>query len=75
MSPRLPAVRPRQLIRVLERKGWRLDRTSGSHQVFVHDVVRHVVVVPMHNKDLGRGLLARILQDAEISRDEFLKLL
>jgi len=75
VSPRLPAVRPRQLIRVLERKGWRLDRTSGSHQVFVHDVVRHVVVVPMHNKDLGRGLLARILQDAEIPRDEFLKLL
>jgi predicted RNA binding protein YcfA (HicA-like mRNA interferase family) len=75
VSQRLPAVRPRQLIRVLERKGWRLDRTSGSHQVFVHDVVRHVVVVPMHNKDLGRGLLARILQDAEIPRDEFLKLL
>jgi len=29
----------------------------------------------MHNKDIGRGLLVRILQDAEISRDEFLKLL
>lgn len=75
MSPRLPAVRPRQLVRVLERKGWRLDRTTGSHQVFVHDVVPHPVVVPMHNKDIGRGLLVRILQDAEISRDDFLKLL
>jgi hypothetical protein len=29
----------------------------------------------MHNKDIGRGLLVRILQDSEISRDEFLKLL
>lgn len=75
MSPRLPAVRPRQVIRVLERKGWRLDRTTGSHQIFMHDVIPHAVVVPMHNKDLGRGLLVRILQDAEISRDEFLKLL
>jgi predicted RNA binding protein YcfA (HicA-like mRNA interferase family) len=60
---------------VLERKGWRLDRTTGSHQVFVHDVVAHPVVVPIHSKDIGRGLLVRILQDAEISRDEFLKLL
>lgn len=75
MSPRLPAVRPRQVVRVLERRGWRLDRTSGSHQVFVHDVIRHPVVVPMHAKDIGRGLLVRILQDAEISREEFLKLL
>lgn len=75
MSPRLPAVRPRQLVRVLERKGWRLDRTTGSHQIFVHDVVRHPIVVPMHSKDIGRGLLVRILQDAEISRDEFLRLL
>ncbi len=41
----------------------------------MHDVIRHPVVVPMHAKDIGRGLLVRILQDAEISREEFLKLL
>jgi predicted RNA binding protein YcfA (HicA-like mRNA interferase family) len=35
--------------------------------------VPHLVVVPMHTRDLGRGLVARILQDAEISRDEFLR--
>jgi predicted RNA binding protein YcfA (HicA-like mRNA interferase family) len=58
VSPRLPTVRPRQLVRALERKGGRHDRTTGSH-----------------NKNIGRGLLGRILQDAEISRDEFLKLL
>jgi len=63
------------VVRVLERRGWQLDRTTGSHQVFVHPAIRHPVVVPEHNRDLGRGLLVRILRDAEISREEFLALL
>jgi len=36
VSRRLPAVRPRQLTRVLEQKGWRLVRSKGSHHQFRH---------------------------------------
>lgn len=75
MSARLPAVRPRQLIRVLERKGWRLARTRGSHLVFAHPDSRKLITVPNHPGDLKRPLLAGILKDAGIGRDEFLRLL
>ncbi|MGH2763855.1 MAG: type II toxin-antitoxin system HicA family toxin [Thermoleophilaceae bacterium] len=73
MSTRLPAVRPRQLIRTLERKGWELVRTRGS--VFAHPDNPKLITVPNHPGDLKRPLVAGILKDAGISRDEFLRLL
>lgn len=75
MSARLPAVRPRQLIRVLERQGWRLARSKGSHHHFTHPDSPNVVTVPVHARDVKRGTLGAILTDAGISRDEFLKAL
>ena len=75
MSARLPAVRPRQLIRVLERNGWKLVRTRGSHLVFANPDSPKLVTVPNHPGDLKRPLLAGILKDAGISREEFLRLL
>jgi predicted RNA binding protein YcfA (HicA-like mRNA interferase family) len=58
----------------LERKGWRQVRTSGSHLVFAHPDRANIVTVPNHPGDLKRPLLAGILKDAGISRDEFLRL-
>lgn len=75
MSARLPSIRARQLMRVLERDGWRLARTRGSHFSYRHPKKRGVAVVPNHPGDLKRPLVAGILKDAGISRQEFLKLL
>ena len=75
MSQRLPAVKPKQLIRVLEREGWQLDRVRGSHHVFRHPDQRHRVVVPVHSRDLRPGTLRSILDAAGISRDDLRGLL
>lgn len=75
MSGRLPSVRPRQLIRVLEQKGWRLARSKGSHHHFTHPDSRNIITVAVHAKDIKRGTLSGILTDAGIGRDEFLRLL
>jgi predicted RNA binding protein YcfA (HicA-like mRNA interferase family) len=75
VSGRLPAVRPRQLIRVLEQKGWRLARSKGSHHHFTHPDSRNIITVAVHAKDIKRGTLSGILSDAGIGRDEFLRLL
>lgn len=75
MSQRLPAVRARQLIRVLEKKGWRLARVTGSHHLYKHSGNPNVISVPKHGRDLKRGLLSDLLADAGISREEFVKLL
>jgi predicted RNA binding protein YcfA (HicA-like mRNA interferase family) len=59
----------------LERAGWALARSKGSHHHFVHPERPHVISVPVHARDIKRGTLSAILLDAGISRDEFLRLL
>ena len=73
--PRLPTVTPRQLVEALEKVGFEIDHQTGSHVVLwrASDGVR--VVVPWHNRDLGRGLTLRIIKSAGLTRDEFEKLI
>lgn len=75
MSGRLPQVKPKDLIRVLEKKGWQLDRTRGSHHIMVNSELRKAVTVPVHNRELKTGTLLSILRSAGISREELRELL
>lgn len=56
----------RDLIRLLEQAGWRLDRVRGSHHVFVHQARGGHLVVPHPRKDLGVGLAKKLLRQAGI---------
>ncbi len=72
---RLPAVRPQQLIRALQRTGWQLDRVRGSHYILVHPELRRALPVPFHNRDLKAGTLAGILRSAGLTREQLRELL
>jgi predicted RNA binding protein YcfA (HicA-like mRNA interferase family) len=73
--PSLPMLRADELIRALELAGFQVVRQRGSHVRLKHDDGR-VVTVPVHSgQDIGRGLLRKILRDAELTPEEFLKLL
>ena len=64
---RLPSVSGRKLIATLKRLGFEVVRIRGSHQYLRHPDGR-ATVVPIHSgEDIGRGLLAKILRDAEIA--------
>jgi len=66
VSRRLPAVTGRQVIRALEREGWRVKRIKGSHHFMTHSDLRDAVPVPVHgSKTLGAGLLLNILKTGE----------
>lgn len=72
---KLPVVSARKLIKVLKKKGFILNRIAGSHHIFVREVDKLSVSVPVHpGHDLGRGITLSILKDADITVDEFLKL-
>ena len=71
----LPRVTGRQTARALERAGFIVLRTKGSHHFLRHPDGRSTVV-PIHSGEtLGPGLLNQILKDAEIERDAFIELL
>ncbi|HEX8666222.1 MAG TPA: type II toxin-antitoxin system HicA family toxin [Beijerinckiaceae bacterium] len=59
----------RDIIRRLEREGWRLIRISGSHHVFKNPKDGATTVVPHPRKDLGPGLVRKIYRDAGWPKD------
>ncbi len=69
--PKLRPARSDEIIRILERVGFTCIRQSGSHMVFHHSDGRWTTV-PIHKgRDLGKGILRKILKDAKIAVDEF----
>jgi predicted RNA binding protein YcfA (HicA-like mRNA interferase family) len=72
----LPVVRPRQLIRALERAGFFVHHIRGSHHYLRHpDKPGILVTVPYHSRDLKRGTLRAILRQAGLTPDQLRDLL
>lgn len=68
--PKLPSLTPQKVIKILEQKGFILDRVRGSHHIYYHPESKRRVVVPFHKKDLPIGTLLEILRQAGIRREE-----
>jgi predicted RNA binding protein YcfA (HicA-like mRNA interferase family) len=73
MAGKLPAVKPRIVIRALERGGFYVHHVAGSHYILKKDGLR--VTVPYHGKDLKPRTLASIIEQSGLSVEEFLELL
>ena len=72
--PKLPTVTANEVIKALDKIGFQAVR-QRSHVRMKHGDNR-VVTVPVHKgKTIGKGLLRKILKDAELTVEEFIKLL
>ncbi len=71
--PKLPAVKPKIVIRALKRNGFVVHHTTGSHYFLKKDKLR--VSVPYHNKDLKPGTLASIIAQAGLTVEQFVEML
>lgn len=73
---RLPRVTGKEVIRAFQRAGFRIDRTSGSHYMLVDPGdAKRTVVVPYKSSTLKLGTLRNILRQADLTVDEFRRLL
>lgn len=70
----LPRPTGKELVRALERAGFAIERTRGSH-CFLRHADGRATVVPMHNRTLGLGLLRKILADCSIEPAQLRNLL
>ncbi|MGI8407754.1 MAG: type II toxin-antitoxin system HicA family toxin [Actinomycetota bacterium] len=69
---RRPAITGKRLIGALGSLGFEVIRVKGSHHFLRHPDGRSVVV-PVHaGETIGRGLLAKILRDCEISAEQLI---
>jgi predicted RNA binding protein YcfA (HicA-like mRNA interferase family) len=73
---RLPALKPRQVLRALQRAGFFIHHSSGSHYILKHpNSPQRRVTLPFHARDLKRGTLFSIVEQSGLSTEQFLDLL
>jgi predicted RNA binding protein YcfA (HicA-like mRNA interferase family) len=74
--PKLPVISADKAIRCFERVGYQIVRQRGS-QIRLHhkfDKDKKPLTIPRH-KILGRGLLRKLIRDAEITIEQLMDLL
>lgn len=64
----------RQAVRAFQRAGWAVARQTASHIILVKPGHRPTLSVPDH-KVLDPGLLRSLIRHAELSVEEFVRLL
>ncbi|MEH2409861.1 type II toxin-antitoxin system HicA family toxin [Nostoc sp.] len=72
---KLPSLIGGEVIAALKRAGFEVARIRGSHDFLIHSDGSRTVVPVHSNETIGSGLLAQILRDCQISRDQFRELL
>jgi predicted RNA binding protein YcfA (HicA-like mRNA interferase family) len=71
--PPFGPIKREDLIHYLRRAGFEVPKPGGRHQFMKRGGVKMTLPNP-HSGDVGKSLLARILRDALISREEWEKL-
>ena len=72
----LPALKPIDVIRKLRKAGFIFDRhAKGSHEIWYNPATHRRTVVPNHpGRDIPKGTLKAIIEQAGLSPGEFINL-
>ncbi len=71
MSPKLPRITAKQLIRILKKHGFVFDSSEGSHQHYIHPDKPGKITIPAHpGKIIGPGLLKAIMRQARLKPED-----
>lgn len=71
---RLASVKPKNLVQAIRKIGFSKHHQVGSHATYKHSDGRRVTI-PMHNRELKKGLLHGILKDLEMTIEELKELI
>jgi predicted RNA binding protein YcfA (HicA-like mRNA interferase family) len=67
----MKTVSGKTMCKLLENKGWKLARITGSHHIYLIEGKNIRITIPVHgNQDLKSGLQKFIMKLAEISEEE-----
>jgi predicted RNA binding protein YcfA (HicA-like mRNA interferase family) len=76
MAPKFANLKPREVVRALEKAGFYIHETSGSHVHLKHPHKRGRVTLPYHERfDLPKHIVKSILRQAGLTNQEFFRLL
>ena len=72
---KLPIVNAKQLEKLLLQLGFIIQRQKGSHKFYKHPDGRYTTLPHHPREDLSRPLIKTILNQIDLSTDEFIQLL
>ncbi len=74
--PKLPVLSGREVIKALSKMGFEHVRTKGSHAILNKQTEKGKVTIPVPlHKELAKGTLKSIMNQAELGLEELLELL
>jgi predicted RNA binding protein YcfA (HicA-like mRNA interferase family) len=68
--PHLKLCSGSQTVKKFQKAGWSIARQKGSHVMMVKDGYLWTLSIPQH-RELGEGLLKKLLKQASLSIEEF----
>jgi predicted RNA binding protein YcfA (HicA-like mRNA interferase family) len=71
---KLPILKPKEVIKMLQRAGFYIDHQSGSHISLLNDKTKKRVTLPSHPKDIKKGTMHSIIRQSGLTLEEFLRL-
>ncbi|MBU4536530.1 type II toxin-antitoxin system HicA family toxin [Patescibacteria group bacterium] len=71
--PKLIPIKPKKFIKILLNLGFEKRDAEGFHSFFQHSDGR-TTVISIHNKDMSKGIIRKVLNDIQLSVEEYDKL-
>ena len=72
MSPALPVLKAREVVAALEKAGFFIHHSTGSHVQLKHREKPELrITVPFHSGDMPRGTLRAIIRQAGLTVEQF----
>ncbi|OYT13746.1 MAG: hypothetical protein B6I19_03475 [Bacteroidetes bacterium 4572_114] len=68
----IPSFTLGEIIKILEKNGFVLDRAKGSHHIYLNNNTGRRIVVPFHKKDLPKGTFWSIVKGAGLNMKDLL---
>ncbi|MHC5937523.1 type II toxin-antitoxin system HicA family toxin [Nostoc sp.] len=69
----MKSISGKQLCKIVEQKGWVLQRITGSHHIYENPGVEKILSIPVHrNQDLKVGTLKALMKIAQLSEEDLL---
>ncbi len=70
----MASFKAKEVVKILQKLGYIQKRQTGSHLIMYNPALKRIIPVPMHTKELKKGLVKGIIKQAQSTEKIFLKL-
>lgn len=70
----MASFKAREIVKILQRLGYVQKRQTGSHLIMYNPKRKKIIPVPIHTRELKKGLVRGIIKQADSTEKDFIKL-